>query len=336
MAFDKRTNGEVAEPTVASFLQSLRPPTPHPTTETELASARAAFVQFETAGAPAAEAAEVADHVAPLPDGGRVPIRIIRPPRIREALPAVLFFHGGGWVFGDRDSHDRLMRALAVGAHAAVVYVDFSRSPEARYPAALDEAYGASLWVAEHGAELGIDSTRIAVCGDSAGGNLAAAVALLAAKRGAPAIALQVLFYPVVDADFTRSTYAAFGQGFMLTAAGVSWTWDQYCPDPSRRREPTAAPLNASDAELRGVPPALIIVGEHDVLRDEGEAYARRLMRAGVTVTAVRYLGMIHAFVNLGALAETPSARAAIAQACEALRAAFVVQRPAELGRVAP
>jgi acetyl esterase len=324
LASMKDTNtSSVAEPTVRAFLESLPGPGQHPRTAIELEKARAAFVAFETAGAPASPPAEMSDHTLVLPSGKNLRIHIVRPPSVGEALPAVMFFHGGGWVFGDRDSHDRLIRELAIGSRAAVVFVDFDRSPEAHYPVAVEQAYGATLWIAQHGSSVGIDCSRIAVCGDSAGGNLAAAVALLSRNRRVPEISSQVLFYPVLGADFTRPSYEQYGEGFMLTRDGVSWTWDMYAPDLGRRREPTASPLNAPIGDLSGLPPALIIIGEHDVLRDEGEEYARRLMAAGVPVTAVRYLGMVHAFVNLGALAMTPSARAALAQACTALREAF-------------
>jgi acetyl esterase len=319
--------GDVDEPTVRAFLAALGPAAPHPKTPEERQKARGGFVQFETQGAPPAPPADVVDRTIDLEEGGQVGIRVIRPVAVHEALPAVMFFHGGGWVFGDRVSHDRLMREIAVGAHAAVVFVDFARAPEARYPVAVEQAYGATLWVAEHGASLGIDSARIAVCGDSAGGNLAAVVALVARKRGAPAILQQVLLYPVTDADFSRRSYAEFGEGFMLTAAAVAWLWDMYCPDVTRRLEPTAAPLRTPVEDLRGLPPALVIVGEHDVLRDEGEAYGRRLLRAGVPVTSVRYAEMIHAFVNLGALARTSAARAALGQVCAVLREAFAAAR---------
>jgi acetyl esterase len=316
----------VAEPTVRAFLESLPGPRQHPGTAIELENARAAFVDFETAGAPPPPRTEVDDHTVFLPSGKSVAIRIVRPPSTPEALPAVMFFHGGGWVFGDRESHGRLIRELAIGSHAAVVFVDFDRSPEAHYPVAIEQAYGATLWVAQHGSSVGIDPSKIALSGDSAGGNLAAVVAILSRRRGAPKICSQVLFYPVLDAALSRASYQQYGEGFMLTREGVAWTWDMYAPELDRRLEPTATPLNAAIEDLRGLPPALIIVGEHDVLRDEGEEYARRLMAADVPVTAVRYLGMIHAFVNLGALAETPSARAALAQACAALREAFKEQ----------
>ena len=188
----------------------------------------------------------------------------------------------------------------------------------------IEEAYAATEWVAEHGREIHVDTSSLAIVGDSVGGNMAAAVTLLAKKRGGPGIHFQVLFYPVTDAGFDTPSYEQFAEGYFLTRDGMKWFWDQYAPDASVRHEPTASPLQASVDELRGLPSALIIVDECDVLRDEGEAYARKLIEAGVQVTATRYLGITHDFVMLNAITDTPAARGAIAQACDALRQAFV------------
>jgi acetyl esterase len=234
-----------------------------------------------------------------------------------------MYFHGGGWVLNDQETYDRLIREVANGAEAAVVFVNYTRSPEGRYPVAVEEAYAATQWGATNGVTLGLDTERLAVAGDSSGGNLATVVALLAKERGGPALACQVLFYPTVDADFDTDSYQQFAGGPFLTRNAMKWFWDQYAPDVARRAEPTASPLRASVDQLRGLPPALIMTAEFDVLRDEGEAYARRLGEAGVPVTAVRYLGTIHAFTVLNALANTPAARAAIAQASSVLRNVF-------------
>jgi acetyl esterase len=232
----------------------------------------------------------------------------------------VVYFHGGGWVVGGKDTHDRLVREIAGGSGAAVVFVDYARSPEARYPVALEQGYATAKWVAEQGPELGLDPSRLAVAGDSSGGNLAAAVAMLASRRGGPGIACQVLLLPATDAGFDTPSYGQFAGGPFLTRELMEWFWDHYAPDLEARREATASPLRATAEQLRGLPPALVVTAEHDVLRDEGEAYARKLMEAGVEVTATRYLGTIHAFVLLNALAGTPAARAAVAQACEFLK----------------
>jgi acetyl esterase len=260
-----------------------------------------------------------------LPGGptGSLPIRIVRPTGSDEILPGVMYFHGGGWVLGDRETHDRLIREIAVGAEAAVVFVDYARAPEACYPIAIEQAYAATRYVAENGAGLHIDPLRLAVAGDSVGGNMAAAVTLMAKERRGPKIGFQVLFYPVTDARFDTPSYGRFANGPWLTRRAMEWFWDAYLPDPTARKQPTATPLNALPDQLTNLPEALVIVDENDVLRDEGEAYARRLSDAGVRVTSVRYNGTIHDFVMLNALADTPATRGAIAQAVGALKGAL-------------
>ncbi|WP_258879042.1 alpha/beta hydrolase [Paraburkholderia sp. BL6669N2] len=234
-----------------------------------------------------------------------------------------MYFHGGGWVLGDTSTHDRLIREIANGANAAVVFVDYDRSPEAQYPVPIEQAYAATEYVARHGRELGVDSSRMAVAGDSVGGNMTAAVTLLAKERRGPQLRYQVLFYPVTDANFDDASYKEFAEGPWLTRAAMQWFWNAYAPNASDREKITASPLRATQEDLKELPPALVITDENDVLRDEGEAYARNLMQAGVKVTATRYLGTIHDFVMLNALADTPAARAAIAQADDALRHAL-------------
>ena len=260
------------------------------------------------------------DLVFPVGPLGSIPVRIFRPVGIRETLPAVMYFHGGGWIRGDRDTHDRLVREIAVGVGAAVVFVEYSRAPEARYPVALEEAYAATRYVADRGAALRIDPLRLAVAGDDAGGNIAAAVCLMAKERRGPRIDFQALFYPVTDARFDTPSYAAFADGPWLTKPAMEWFWDSYLPDLVSRRLATATPLNATSDQLRGLPETLVVVAENDVLRDEGEAYARKLSNAGVRVTSSRYSGTIHDFMMLNALADTPATRAAIAQTISALK----------------
>jgi acetyl esterase len=273
--------------------------------------------------------AEIEDRTIPGGPKGRVAIRIVRPKGGTGALPVVVYFHGGGWVLGDVDTHDRLIREIANGAQAAVVFVDYCRAPEARYPVAIEEAYAATKWVSENGKTIDVDSSRLAVAGDSVGGNMAAAVTLLAKQRGGPKIDFQLLFYPVTDADFDTPSYQQFAQGYFLTREAMKWFWDHYAPDVAIRTQPLASPLHATVEQLRGLPPALVINGECDVLRDEGEAYARKLIQAGVQVTALRYMGTIHDFVMLNAITDTPAARGAIAQASGALLHAFAKQGPA-------
>ena len=286
------------------------------------ADARSVLVRAQSipVGKPSAQ---VEDITLPAGPTGSVPIRVIRPVGTAEVLPVVMYFHGGGWILGDRDTHDRLVREIAVGAQAAVVFVDYSRAPEARYPVAIEQAYAATRYVAENAADLRIDPLRLAVAGDSVGGNMAAAVTLMAKKRRDPKITFQLLFYPVTDSGFDTASYIQFADGPWLTKRAMEWFWDAYLPDTAVRKQPTATPLNASPDQLAGLPEALIIVDENDVLRDEGEAYARKLSDAGVRVTSVRYNGTIHDFVMLNALADTPATRGAIAQAVGTLRGAL-------------
>ena len=251
---------------------------------------------------------------------GDVGIRIIRPKNSTNALPVVVYTHGAGWVFGDKDIYDRLLRDIAVGSEAAVVYVDYSRSPEAKYPVAIEEIYAATKFVAEHGKEWNLDSSRLVVAGDSVGGNMTAALTLMAKERGGPKIDAQVLFYPVTDANFDTGSYREFPTEHFLTLEAMKWFWNQYLPDTAKRKEHTASPLQSTLEQLKGLPPALVINGEFDVLRDEGEAYAHKLIEAGVRVTAVRFHGTIHDFVMLNPLAETPATRGAIALACEFIK----------------
>ena len=267
--------------------------------------------------------AAIEDTTFPVGPTGSVRIRIVRPQGASGALPVVMHFHGGGWILGDKETHDRMTREIAVGANATVVFLDYERSPEAHYPVAIEQAYAATKYVAEHGRELAVDPTRLAIVGDSVGGNMAAAVTLMGQERGGPKIAFQVLFYPVTDADFDTGSYHAFADGPWLTRPAMEWFWNAYLPDVAARQQITATPLNASLEQLKGLPDALVIVDENDVLRDEGEAYARKLAQAGVRVTSVRYNGTIHDFVLLNALADTPAVRSALQQANYALRSAL-------------
>jgi acetyl esterase len=254
---------------------------------------------------------------------GEVRVRIVRPEVTVGTLPVVLYIHGAGWVFGDAHTHDRLVRELAVGTGAAVVFPEYDRSPEAHYPAAIEQNYAAAQWVVEHGAAKGLDPSRFAVAGDSVGGNMSAALTLMAKERGGPKLAAQVLFYPVTDASFDTQSYHDFAEGYYLRRDGMQWFWDQYTTDEAHRNHITASPLRATVEQLAGLPPALVITCEADVLRDEGEAYAAKLREAGVPVTAVRYEAIIHDFVMLNALRGTNAAGAAITQAVDFLRGAL-------------
>lgn len=254
---------------------------------------------------------------------GDVPVRIVRPAAATGPLPAILYMHGGGWVLGNAGTHDRLVRELAVGTGAAVVFVEYDRSPEARYPIAIEQGYATAQWITREGGANGLDPERIAVAGDSVGGNMTAALTLLAAERGDVRFVCQSLYYPVTDAAMDTASYAQFAEGYFLTAKSMTWFWDAYAPDLERRLEPFASPLRASDEQLAGLPPALVIVDEADVLRDEGEAYAARLRAVGVPVTSVRYDGITHDFMMLNPLSGTRATRAAVAQAIATLRQAL-------------
>jgi acetyl esterase len=274
--------------------------------------------------------ADIEDRTLSVGPRGQVEVRIVRPKGSPAPLPAVMYFHGGGWVFCDRNTHDRLLRELAQTANVAIVFVDYSRSPEVRYPIANEEAYAATKWVAENGHDIGVDPAALALVGDSAGGNMATVVCMLAKERGGPQIGLQVLFCPAVDAAFDTPSYGQFATGYSLDREFMRWFWDRYVPDPAARSEPTASPLRASLEQLRGLPPAVIITAECDVLRDEGEAYARKLIQAGVEVTATRYLGTVHDFMVQNPLANTSATRGAIAQTSAALRLALKITKGSE------
>ncbi|MEU9351296.1 alpha/beta hydrolase [Streptomyces griseoloalbus] len=254
---------------------------------------------------------------------GSVRARLVRPAGVTGQLPVILYIHGAGWVFGNAHTHDRLVRELAVGAGAAVVFPEYDLSPEARYPVAIEQNYTVARWIVTDGAGKDLDATRIAVAGDSVGGNMTAALTLMAKERGDVPLVQQVLFYPVTDANFDTESYRLFAEGYFLRRDAMQWFWDQYTTDEGQRAEITASPLRATTEQLTGLPPALVVTGEADVLRDEGEAYAEKLRLAGVPVTAVRYQGIIHDFVMLNALRETHAAEAAITQAIGVLRGAL-------------
>jgi acetyl esterase len=249
---------------------------------------------------------------------GETPIRITMPEG-DGPFPALVFFHGGGWVVGSIATHDALARAITAGAHVAVVSVEYRLAPEHRYPAAAFDALVATAWVAAHGRSLGIDPARIAVGGDSAGGNLAAVAALMARDDGGPPLSFQLLIYPITGDDLDTPSYRDYATGYMLTREAMQWYWDQYVPDKRQRAQPYVSPLRAPD--LRGLPPALVVSAEYDVLRDEAEAYARRLNEAAVATRLIRYDGLIHGFLRRTALFDR--ARTALVEINACLREAL-------------
>ncbi|MCW2892228.1 MAG: esterase [Actinomycetia bacterium] len=270
-----------------------------------------------------APAADVTDLTIAGGPSGQVSIKIYRSAGSTGVLPVVLFTHGAGWVFGDAHTHGRLVQELTSRAGAATVFTNYTLSPEGKYPTAIEEIYAALEWIAGHGAEQDLDPARIAVAGDSVGGNMTAAITIMAKQRGGPRIAAQVLYYPVTDASFDTDSYHQFATGYWLRRDAMQWFWDQYTTDPAKRAEITASPLRASLDELSGLPPALVMVGEADVLRDEGEAYAAKLRQAGVPVTALRFQGIIHDFVMVNSLRDTHAAKTATALGGDFLRAAL-------------
>ena len=251
---------------------------------------------------------------------GDVRVRIVKPQGASGTLPVVLYMHGGGWVLGNAATHDRLVRELAVGAGAAVVFVEYTPSPEARYPVAIEQGYATAQWIVRNGASKELDGSRMAVAGDSVGGNMTAALTLMAKERGDVTFVQQSMYYPVTDAAMDTASYDEFATGYYLARKAMEWFWDAYTTDPAQRAEITASPNQATTDQLTGLPPALLLVDEADVLRDEGEAYAAKLRAAGVPVTTVRYDGTVHDFMMLNSQSQTKAARAAIAQAIAFLR----------------
>jgi acetyl esterase/lipase len=256
-------------------------------------------------------------------NGYEVNIHIIKPKNSKENAPVFIFIHGGGWVLGDYPTHRRIVRDLVVNSGAVAVFPDYTPSPEAQYPTAINEIYAAMQWVAENGQEIGVDGSNLAVAGNSVGGNMAAVMALMAKKNNGPKIKFQLLLWPVTNADFETESYGLFANGRFLTKGMMKWFWDNYLPDIAKRKEIFASPLLATDEELKGLPPALVQTAENDVLRDEGEAYARRLNEAGVKVTLTRISGMIHDYGLLNPIAEVTAVQTALLEAGAVLKAAF-------------
>jgi len=305
-------------PEVQTILDLLAAVDDVPIEEMTPQAMREAYAMLNATGSKA-EMASVTDRTVP-GRGGDIPVRVYVPTTEPGPRPVLVYFHGGGWVIGDLETHDSTVRALASGSGATVVSVDYRLAPEHPFPAPLDDCLAAVRWVADHGAEIDVDPARLAVAGDSAGGNLAAAVALALRDTG-PALRAQVLVYPVTDGTLGEPSMDENGDGYFLTKATMAWFWDHYMGDRDRATEPTASVLHAPDEALAGLPPALVITAEFDPLRDEGEAYASRLAAAGADVTTSRYDGMIHGFFSMGDF--VPEGKAAIDEASEMLRAAL-------------
>lgn len=302
---------------VAKFLSVLNSSGGKPIEQLSVPDARQVLIGAQKgAKLPAADVTEKTITV----NGKPLTLTIVKPQGATGTLPVFMFFHGGGWVLGDYPTHERFVRDLVNESGAAAVFVNYTPSPEAHFPVAINQAYEATRWVAEHGKEIGVDGSRLALAGNSVGGNMVAAVALQAKEHHTPAIRYQVMFWPVTDARFDTGSYNQFSNGYFLSKNMMKWFWDNYTTKESDRRNILASPLEASSEQLKGLPPTLIQTAELDVLRDEGEAFGRKLDAAGVPVTITRYNGMIHDYGLLNALSEEPTVRTALSQAANELR----------------
>ncbi|WP_337263017.1 MULTISPECIES: alpha/beta hydrolase [unclassified Serratia (in: enterobacteria)] len=309
----------LAEQHTAAFLQALNTRMSKPIEHMKPKEARKVLEALQRSVEVPLRDVEIEEKVIRVA-GNDLLLHIVRPPRVKGKLPAFMFFHGGGWVLGDFRTHERLVRDLVYSSGAVAVFVNYTPSPEAHYPSAIHQAYAATAWVAEFGEKINVDGTRLAVVGNSVGGNMAAVVSLLAKEQATPALRCQILLWPVTHASFDTGSYHQFAEGHFLTRNMMKGFWDHYAPDKALRKEIHASPLNATLEQLKGLPPALIQTAELDVLRDEGEAYARMLNAAGVEVTATRYNGLIHDYGLLNPLAHVPAVHSALHQAGRALK----------------
>jgi acetyl esterase len=308
------TEENVPAPTtgVAAFLKVLNSSGGKPIEQLSPAAARQVLIGAQKGvKLPAAQVSEKVIQVL----GQPLTLTIVKPEQAQGVLPVFMFFHGGGWVLGDYQTHERLVRDLVNASGAAAVFVNYTPSPEAHFPVAITQAYEATKWVAQHGAEIGVDGSRLALVGNSVGGNMVAAVALQAKQFHTPAIRYDVMLWPVTNASFDDASYQQFAEGHFLTKNMMKWFWDSYAPAEKDRNNILASPLRATTEQLRGLPPTLIQTAELDVLRDEGEAFGRKLDAAGVPVTVTRYNGMIHDYGLLNALSQEPTVRTALQQA---------------------
>ncbi len=315
----RRAGSDGVQRDIQNFLEALAAGDGKPMEQMTVTEARAVLVGAQSSVPVHLPKADVSTRTI-IAEGQTVTLVIVRPPGVDVTRPAFMFFHGGGWVLGDFPTHERFVRDLVTESGLTAVFVEYDRSPEARYPTAIHQAYAATKWVAAHGVEIGVDGRRLAVVGNSVGGNMAAVVSLMAKDRGAPNILFQLLFWPVTDARFDTPSYEQFAHGHFLTRNMMRWFWDNYTTDPQERQDVYASPLQASLERLKGVAPALVQTAEMDVLRDEGEAFARKLDRAGVDVTATRYSGLIHDYGLLNPISRVPGVRSALLHAAAELK----------------
>ena len=310
---------EAIDHRVRALLKKLNAGGGKPVEELSPRDARQVLTNLQTSVAvelrPARVSSKIITH-----DGQDLELTVVRPAGPEKTVPAFMFFHGGGWVLGDFPTHERLVRDLVAYSGGAAVFVNYTPSPEAQYPVAIHQAYAATKWVSEFGHEINVDGRRLAVVGNSVGGNMSAVISLMAKDRGGPDIRLQALLWPVTDANFDTTSYHEFAEGRFLSRNMMKWFWDSYTTDPNERAEIYASPLRAMTEELRGLPPALVLTAGNDVLRDEGEEYARKLDVAGVDVIAVRYSGLIHDWGLLNPISQVPAVQASLLQVGEELK----------------
>jgi len=307
---------------VRNFLKALNSGGGKPIEQLSPADARAVLVGAQKSVS--VDYSGIEESERNITEGGlTVKIHVVKPSGVKANAPVFIFIHGGGWVLGDYPTHRRLVRDLVVGSGVVAVFPDYTPSPEARYPTATNQIYAAAKWVSLHGNEIGVNGKNLAIVGNSVGGNMTASVVLMAKEKKGPEIKLQVMLWPVTDANFETGSYKELGEGRFLTRNMMIWFWDNYLPDIKKRKEIYASPLQATLDQLKGLPPALIQVAENDVLRDEGEAYARKLDEAGVPVTLTRYGGLIHDYGLLNPIANVPAVKMALLQAAASIRKAF-------------
>ena len=304
---------------IAEFLDGLNSSGGKPMEQLSPADARAVLENLQKSVTVPLAPADISEKTISV-DGRPLTLTIVRPAGAKGILPVFMFFHGGGWVLGDFPTHERLVRDLVAASGAVAVFPNYTRSPEARYPTAINQMYGATKWVAENAAAIHVDGERLAVVGNSVGGNAAGVIPLMAKDKGGPAIRFQVMLWPVTDANFETDSYKELAEGHFLSRNMMKWFWDNYAPEIRQRQEIYASPLRATIEQLKGLPPALIQVAENDVLRVEGEAYARKLDAAGVEVTHVRYDGLIHDWGLLNPISQLPGVRASLLQVGAALK----------------
>ncbi len=316
-------NKIVLMPEIQAFIDDVEKNTETPLYELSYEEARAVLRGAQNMSV-RQEEADIEDTTFMVYDNHEIPVRIVRPSGAAGFLPVIFYIHGGGWVMGDANTHERLIRELAAKTGAAVIFPVYTPSPEAQYPQPVEELYGALEYVVKNAAELRVDLKNLVVAGDSVGGNMAAVMTLMAKEKKLPAkIKFQLLFYPVTDDDFGNESYLRFQNGPWLSREAMKWFWNAYAPDKADRKKIYVCPLKATEEELKNLPEALVITDENDVLRDEGEAYARKLANAGVKVTAVRFNGTIHDFVMLNAIADTLPTRSALLLATAKLKEVF-------------